>query len=263
MSNDSVVPAVCSTACVEAYLKAQQTDKPESLCNTDVTFTQNYYGCLQCVANSGLDPKTLDSKFQTFLSYCAASQSGPGWPVTYWKSWSNLPGSNPFWRFTSDAAIVPTNATQITTTTASIPVQSKTTFPESTGQKPDATALPQESVEPLRSNAWLAGPIVGGIVGLGFLLLIVVLYVSRAKSKKAYLAAELEGQGWVTGDKAQLHSDDIKHYPLHELDATTQQQYEMPTPDPAATEVYDGSLAYEMPADAQVGAQPDEKAKPR
>lgn len=70
------------------------------------------------------------------------------------------------------------------------------------------------------NEAWIAGPVVGGIAAICLFLLGVFLYQRRRRRRAAALP-ELEGDTFQrTGDKPQLHSDHLPPRNLHEMDAS-------------------------------------------
>ncbi|KAH8897651.1 hypothetical protein GQ53DRAFT_884363 [Thozetella sp. PMI_491] len=270
--SSSVVPAVCYDACNSAYIQAQQSGKTAALCASGSAFSQEYGACQSCVAVNNLDPKNLDPKFQEFLDFCTATppQSRTDVSVSLWTVTTTLielNGSPTLWTYTTSSTITRDNNARNTTTISSqnstsvitsTTVTDSTTATSSTISPTDSAELTQSGGDPPRSNAWIAGPIVGSILGLGFVLLIWAICVTRSKSHKRHLGAELEGEGWNTGDKPQLHSDDIKLPPPSELDALgmmARQYYEMPAGEPAAAELNDGYDPYKMPANTSDVAQ--------
>lgn len=84
---------------------------------------------------------------------------------------------------------------------------------------PTGTAT-EETGNTKKNEAWIAGPVVGGIAVICLFLLGIFLYQRRRK-RRAVALLELEGDIFYrTGDKPQLHSDHLPPRELHKRDAS-------------------------------------------
>lgn len=248
-------PALCFTSCDIARRIASDVGRTPELCEDGSDFRIAFGACSDCVAandDSNQDlAEYVNRELERHLEYCDipfASQT-----LTFINS------------STTRTDIILVEATSTSSTT--IPSSTTTTAPSST-----ESVEPGSGAERLKSSkAWIAGPVVGSVVGLALLLSLAFLLGRRRRKKKEETEEgdEAVTEGPVYSEpadeshgKAQLHADDMPKpiTPIAELHPDTIYEIEGSSPNDLLVE----KPANETPARELPGAeviQKDEREK--
>ncbi|KAK8016422.1 hypothetical protein PG993_014611 [Apiospora rasikravindrae] len=219
MSNlpqDGSIPSMCYASCKDytyrlrtddAYLEAQQEGKGPTLCSGDGPFQQAYAACVACAQEHASQLRTNDTYlapgFAQYIDYCDMS----GVLVTIILS---APVGNIILYETKTTRIdIPANFTATVTATTSglsnIRTAADSTLatisPGTSTGSGQPTSIP-DSGGGRRSQAWIAGPVLGSLAGAAIILVTVIFLFRRRK--KLRIRGDDE-----PGDKSQLHSDCI------------------------------------------------------
>ncbi|KAL7953078.1 hypothetical protein V8C34DRAFT_297911 [Trichoderma compactum] len=207
--NGGSVPAACFDRCNQALLIASDEGLKSQLCASNSPFLQALDVCSACIKAQGTNPSGGTSSISSllpFLEFC------------HLLSYSTLTYTSTNGQITTIVYLLPTN--HAATTTSSSPRTTTTTStlapptspaPQNTASSPSVSATPQ-------SHAWIAGPIVGSIVGLA-IVFGVLFYLWRRQHRHSK-----PDPFDPRYDRAQLHSDDI---PKPELDAQANTFHEL------------------------------------
>ncbi|KAI1439572.1 hypothetical protein F5Y02DRAFT_405414 [Annulohypoxylon stygium] len=227
-TRDNSLPASCYDACNNAYLIAQQTGKVPALCAANSTFRSYTVSCENCVGKNVTND--YPSVLKQFIDFCEATNPVPIFnstvPINI-TSYSIVPtvasytttigGVATTWSFTTNVTQYPqvpnTAIIQIpqtvngqlttwtfTTTYSSLPSEGALVSNDSSTSFPTHISDP----EPSSNHAWIAGPIVGSVVGVsvifvgGFLLW-------RHKRNVRKSTTELEAHG-IPEPKSELEA---------------------------------------------------------
>ncbi|KAK0766480.1 hypothetical protein N5P37_000205 [Trichoderma harzianum] len=215
--NGGSVPAGCLDKCSDALLIAQAQGLKSQLCAPNSAFIEALDSCSACIKTQGPNPRggiLSISPLLPFLEFC------------HLLSYSTLMYTSTNGQITTIVYLLPTNnaATNTSSSSRTITTSKKTsraTTPSRTSTLAIPTSLapqnaassPSVSATP-PSHAWIAGPVVGSIVGLA-----IVFGVSFYLWRRRYRHSKPDNF-----DPAQLHSDCI---PKPELDAQTNMIHEL------------------------------------
>ncbi|VUC21195.1 unnamed protein product [Clonostachys rosea] len=216
--------AICYNTCNNAYSVAISIGNVDELCKVDGDFIAALNSCVRCIDENKKDSdQSLPDELRQITSICAGGLV-----------------------FTTDTFLMRDGTTS--TITHLVNISSTSTMPSTSIQSASTTSAPAATSSAAASgpssNAWIAGPVVGGIAGLGIAIL-AGLWFWRRRSRRPSPALEDEEHF----DKAQLHSDCIPK-PMHEAadGAIHEMQASLPlkiTAEKAANE----PPCYELPAD--------------
>lgn len=268
----SQLPKPCVETCDAAYLVAQSIGKAPSLCDPDTGFLDAYYSCRDCVLqltagdSTGSARDDVDSRFQQFLGFCDSQNPDPsGLPTGSPEPSTNTEGVAP----TTDIGSEPTtDAGEVMVTiiysnpngagTMLVPESdlsnqgwvknsnaTKTPAPERSDPSTDS---PGDSP----NQAWIAGPVVGALAGLGLLLGLGLWLLRRRRKPQEAATAEDEDVPELDPKPVphQLHSTETPK-PKHELTGSEGRHIaEMPANEPAGHEMEGERLFEKGPSDA-------------
>ncbi|QYT05213.1 hypothetical protein H0G86_012107 [Trichoderma simmonsii] len=211
------VPAACFGKCSDALLIAQAQGLKSQLCAPNSAFMEALDSCSACIKTQGPNPRGGISSISQLL---------PALEFCHLLSYSTLKYTSTNGQIATIVYLLPTNnaATKTSSSSRTITTSKKTsraTTPSRTSTLAIPTSLapqnaassPSVSATP-PSHAWIAGPIVGSIVGLA-IVFGVLFYLWRRR----YRHSKPDNF-----DPAQLHSDCI---PKPELDAQTNMIHEL------------------------------------
>ncbi|KAI1086732.1 hypothetical protein F5B19DRAFT_478159 [Rostrohypoxylon terebratum] len=229
LTRDPTIPAVCYDPCNNAYLSAQKIGKTPALCAANSTFRSYAVTCENCVGES-IKSDTSLSTLEQFVEYCDSIDPIPGLNSTASiniTSYSIVPTVAPFtttiggvvttWSFTTNVTQYPqvpnTAIVQIpqtvngqlttwtfTTTYSNLP--SNAAFVSNDSSTPSPTHI--SSVVPSGNRAWIAGPIVGCVVGVS-LIFIGGFFLWRHRRNGRKPSTELEARG-IPEPKSELEA---------------------------------------------------------
>ncbi|KAK4444040.1 hypothetical protein QBC34DRAFT_416036 [Podospora aff. communis PSN243] len=248
--DDTVLPAACVDICENAYLEAQSIGKTPALCDPRFGFRNYYDGCQACIGANVADVKLvtqtyLDPMFGQFLEYCASAPTITSTSIDSALLASISSSISKAIETIKGNATIPTDyftpTTETTAVAATFPDGSVTTVPITRAWMapnskffgtatttvtlistppptlPAETAADQQST----SNAWIAGPVVGAVVGVLLLAFAGFFFLHVRPWRKATAISATEeqqaGEEKDTPEKAQLHSDSVPRAPPQEL----------------------------------------------
>ncbi|OPB40517.1 hypothetical protein A0O28_0005960 [Trichoderma guizhouense] len=218
--NGGSVPSGCLPQCMDAFSIAQAQGLKSQLCAPNSAFIEAVDSCSACIKTQGPNPRGGISSISLLL---------PALEFCHLLSYSTLKYTSTNGQIATIVYLLPTNiaATNTSSSSRTITTSKKTsraTTPSRTSTLAIPTSLaPQNaasspSVSGIHStppsHAWIAGPIVGSIVGLA-IVFGVLFYLWRRR----YRHSKPDNF-----DPAQLHSDCI---PKPELDAQTNMIHEL------------------------------------
>ncbi|KAI1207719.1 uncharacterized protein F4807DRAFT_434362 [Annulohypoxylon truncatum] len=215
------VPAACYNACNNAYLEAQRIGKQPALCAADSDFSTYLQSCYNCVEENGGSETSL-SQLDQFVDYCNATTPIPvnhtlttSYPVVTEvlphtvTSGGSVVGT---WFFTTNITILPSvSVVEITKTlggklTTFTFTTTYSSLPTGQAQAPNETSMNSPAHDPgpatPANRAWIAGPVVGGVVGVSIILL-GSFFLWRHRRSKRESSTELEAQE-TSGPKYEL-----------------------------------------------------------
>ncbi|KAH6880468.1 hypothetical protein B0T10DRAFT_581799 [Thelonectria olida] len=226
-----VTPAVCYDDCNGAYQIAKSKGKVPSLCEPSSTFQKAYNRCANCLkANADEDSdlrNLVDPQLGQFINYCGLDRA------TRTGIFTGTDGA-----VQTLIYLVPAANTASTTTVGDSTSSRPGTFSRpptsttrtSTSSPTTTTAFPIASSASGEANkAWIAGPVIGVIVGL--LLTIAMAFLLGRRRRKLGHASE---EGWMFA-KAELHADSVPPKKPEEIDG--QMICELPGSMPAPAEM--------------------------
>ncbi|KAI5919427.1 hypothetical protein F4810DRAFT_687386 [Camillea tinctor] len=202
-TSSGVAPARCYAICNNAFTIAQAIGRSPALCELDGEFAESYSACLICVGTQTQD--TVESSFAEYVDYCNSlgvnlSSAAPA---------TSTPTSIALTAVVTVPTVINDQTTtwMFTTTYASlaIPGQNGTNgAPISTTASNNVSSTETAiTLSETRSQAWIAGPIVGSVAGVALILLtIMLLWQRKRKRARSSTAQELHGE---TAKKSELH----------------------------------------------------------
>ncbi|KAK0748937.1 hypothetical protein B0T18DRAFT_405463 [Schizothecium vesticola] len=238
------------TDVVDAYVEAGRATVA-TLCDEDTEYQKDLKFCIPCAEVYGgsdaaaLKKEVINPRFATYIDICArgvlgtSSFSAVPTPTntaaleSIWSSLGSVAAAKGYTAPATDIVIGTTVTTLVPTTLPGGAVSSVTTtyttmipnpkyfassIPSTTSFSPSATSTSSstEASKPEKSLAWIAGPVVGGVVGLLLIAALIGFFFVRRRRR-----AQLDEQGVEeatpdldgTFTKAQLHSDLIVYVP--------------------------------------------------
>ncbi|KAJ8122150.1 hypothetical protein O1611_g9915 [Lasiodiplodia mahajangana] len=212
-SREPTVPALCYDTCNNANIEAQAVGKTPELCAADSGFWSYYNDCVDCVKaysnnDTAATQDSLDPTFGQFIDYCDSMVP----ETTVITIETTEDGHKTVWSFTK--TYTPLSRESIAAVTSATPIVSETSAPN-----PVDTPTPESTQ---RSRAWIAGPVIGGVVGV-VVILVAVWLLLRVKRKRR--------RGYeVHGDSAFKSELEVKAQP-QELDGQgpSQRPAELPS----------------------------------
>ncbi|KAL6811919.1 hypothetical protein V8C40DRAFT_257734 [Trichoderma camerunense] len=215
--NGGSVPSGCLPRCTAALAIATVEGLKSQLCAPNSAFIEAVDSCSACIKGSGPNPRGGISSISPLIPYLE---------FCHLLAYSTLMYTSTNGQITTIVYLLPTNkaATNTSSSSRTITTSKKTsraTTPSRTSTLAIPTSLvpqnaassPSVSATP-PSHAWIAGPVVGSIVGLA-IVFGVLFYLWRRR----YRHSKPDNF-----DPAQLHSDCI---PKPELDAQTNMIHEL------------------------------------
>ncbi|KAK6860184.1 hypothetical protein PG990_012516 [Apiospora arundinis] len=243
----------CARNCYAAYVTSNNTGKVPALCTPDGPFLTEYTGCVACceeqshngngnggggwgggpppwvswghppgnnpTANASLPPY-LNPSFGQYLGYCNVSDVLVTYTVTATTSAAGGGGAAMSIAqsvFTTDVKL-PSDFTAALQTS---PTATVATAPSPSGGVPNPTSTPLNAVSSASEDrSWIAGPIVGAVLGTALVILSIAFVLYRRKKKRRATDAEgLENGGPDTGPEVQNHEYQQSSQWKNELEA--------------------------------------------
>ncbi|KAJ6437408.1 nonsense-mediated mRNA decay protein [Purpureocillium lavendulum] len=262
----------CYSDCNKAFSVAQSTGKNPQLCSPSSDFRLSLASCLKCI-NDLVDPALKEAaigdvypQLQDYVDYCkqeATQTSQQAGFSSLAEQLSRVPHctacSASTLVYTDNSDIIRTitvrvqaSPSVVTSTTGDGTSAAGADLGPSGSQIPPATSGSHATSGP--SRAWLAGPIIGGVVmilivfGIGTYIYRRRRRLGSGKQDEPLTAVEAQEKGPF--EKAQLHSDSFRPRELHELAGST--------PPPLAEASANEIPAQELPSEA---SPPEEEAE--
>ncbi|KAI0436527.1 hypothetical protein F4803DRAFT_541931 [Xylaria telfairii] len=255
-------PSICNANCNNVFLEAQRVGKTPELCAPNSIFRQYYAICAECLEDNGTD-RNSQNLLNELIEYCFEVQGmvSPSLventvtvlstiTVGGVKTVSPFEKTVTFLGSVLETAVVTTETSQdghhtvrtFTTTythllsdglisTLQNTSLSTPRMSEVTASNPTATT---KSEGKQSNRAWVAGPAIGGIIGIAILVLVswLLLRVKRNRDSKQK-GHELHGESALKSElEVKLHPQELEAKPPEpqELDApeNTKQRVELP-----------------------------------
>ncbi|KAI0140229.1 hypothetical protein BJ166DRAFT_113068 [Pestalotiopsis sp. NC0098] len=201
-------PEQCFQICSDAKAQTAAWDHlPKWMCNDSVPFHEYYKECAVCMVtytDNSTATDYLTSNFGDDLDACNFTYAA--------ETTLSTTGTTFIWNPTSTASTF----TTITSASMTITASPTTATNDDLAPTSESTATP-ESNSSIRT--WIAGPIVGSIVGVALLAFIMFLFYRRRNSRRHRTTDDYI-------DKPQLHSELLKSPQPSELD--TGMRHELP-----------------------------------
>ncbi|KAH6853707.1 hypothetical protein B0I37DRAFT_13735 [Chaetomium sp. MPI-CAGE-AT-0009] len=188
---ETIVPSICFNACNNAFRVYQEIGLAPELCAPETPFRAYFEDCAACLGANGGD---LDSGLNDGIAYCNAN---PTSSVRYTIPTSWLTESTTLAVITISGIIEGgITSDQVYTIVTNVLVtrsdwtgfgQSITTTPPTSlttganGIETGDSAEPGSSSGSEGSQAWIAGPVIGGVAGLAILVGIYLFFARRRK----------------------------------------------------------------------------------
>ncbi|THV54194.1 hypothetical protein BGAL_0032g00220 [Botrytis galanthina] len=246
MSTSAVVPAVCYSACNNAYVEALKIGKEPALCSNS-PFNNEYSSCQECVAANSSDPAAvnknyLEPQFRQFFEYCASINASsiassavesttvattlsvasslisslPSFAATFLSS-TSTPSGSPYATITATntQGISLFNGSTITVTFSNV----ITLWTQTSSASFSSPTSVESKLTP--GHAQFNGIVVGSIFGGLSIIACGMIYWKFWRHRHLRNSRIGAGIGDETGpEKAQLHSDCVPPKPPEEIDGS-------------------------------------------
>ncbi|KAK1830639.1 hypothetical protein QBC39DRAFT_434688 [Podospora conica] len=246
-------PSVCIIPCVVAHTEASQATI-NTLCDPTFEYLTNINHCIACAEvsnNTAVNKELLKTEiihphFAFYIDTCARKELGTSsynpipTPIntaaleSVWLSLSSVASEKGYTPASTDIVIRTTVTTVLPTTLPGGAVSSVTTtyttmipnpqyFSSSTSPTASSpTTASPESSSVGTSSAWIAGPVVGGVVGMLLIAAACAFFILRSRRQRQPNGPAMEEPTFNkpedgTFGKAQLHADSAAPCPPSEL----------------------------------------------